>query len=211
MTSRTRRPGNLSGAQARVIVTIFLTLTTMLLLAPGSMGLSSGFANATASRMAAAGLSRLSSNATVLPLAGYDAAEVTRAALRAAGVLVHDFAPPDVAWGAGHRGVDLAAAEGTPVRSPRAGVVTFSGVVVDRPLVVITHADGLRSTLEPVLGQVQVGTAVTAGETVGVLDAGARSHCAPDACLHWGVRRGESYLDPFSLLEVPTIILLPTG
>ncbi|PID54276.1 MAG: peptidase M23, partial [Micrococcales bacterium] len=60
------------------------------------------------------------------------------------------FDPPPRRWLAGHRGIDMPAAEGTPVLAPRQGTVTFAGTVVDRGVVTITHPDGLRSSLEPV-------------------------------------------------------------
>ena len=45
------------------------------------------------------------------------------------------FQPPAQKWLSGHRGVDLGAAPGTEVRSPAAGTVSFTGVVVDRPVI----------------------------------------------------------------------------
>ncbi|GAA3766216.1 hypothetical protein GCM10022206_00780 [Streptomyces chiangmaiensis] len=36
------------------------------------------------------------------------------------------------------------------------------------------------------------------GEVVGVLEP-PTAHC-PGGCLHWGLRRGETYLDPLALL-----------
>lgn len=141
---------------------------------------------------------------------GWELGPTTRLDLTRAGVLVHDFVAPAVRWGPGHRGVDLAAAAGSSVLSPGAGTVSFTGVVVDRPLVVVTHPDGLRSTLEPVTGLLPRGAQVRAGEVVGTLEATAASHCAPETCLHWGVRRGEDYLDPLSLLAPrEAVILLP--
>ncbi|MFD7309842.1 murein hydrolase activator EnvC family protein [Promicromonospora sp. NPDC059942] len=132
------------------------------------------------------------------------------------------FDPPAEEWGAGHRGVDLAAAAGARVLSPGPGVVTFAGQVARRGVVVVTHPDGLRSSLEPVAASVPVGTAVAAGTAVGVVEAGAdepgagatdpgttQNHCAPRSCVHWGVRRGERYIDPLSLLDRPPIVLLP--
>ncbi|MFD6447123.1 murein hydrolase activator EnvC family protein [Promicromonospora sp. NPDC060204] len=132
------------------------------------------------------------------------------------------FDPPAEEWGAGHRGVDLAAAAGARVLSPGPGVVTFAGQVARRGVVVVTHPDGLRSSLEPVAASVPVGTAVAAGTAVGVVEAGAdepgagatdpgttQNHCAPRSCVHWGVRRGERYVDPLSLLDRPPIVLLP--
>lgn len=127
------------------------------------------------------------------------------------GPVAHGFDPPAEAWGAGHRGVDLTAAPGAPVRSPAPGVVSFAGRVADKPVVVVTHADGLRSTFEPVTAEVSRGDAVGAGDVVGRL-AASPGHCAPDACLHWGVLRGDVYLDPLALLgHAPPIVLLPGG
>jgi murein DD-endopeptidase MepM/ murein hydrolase activator NlpD len=127
------------------------------------------------------------------------------------------FDPPEEEWGAGHRGVDLTAPAGSPVLSPGPGVVTFAGQVARRGVVVVTHPDGLRSSLEPVAASVPVGTAVTAGARIGVVEGGhtgegdgtTPSHCAPSSCVHWGVRRGERYIDPLSLLDRPPIVLLP--
>ena len=132
----------------------------------------------------------------------------TRAALIAQ-IVLREFVSPASAWGAGHRGVDLAAPEASTVLAPAAGTVTFVGVVVDRPLMVITHPDGLRSTLEPVVSHHDLGTRVAAGAVVGTL-AEVPTHCAPARCLHWGVRSGEEYLDPLLLLGlVQAVVLLP--
>lgn len=150
------------------------------------------------------------SSEVVVPVGAAPPAPFDRASLVASGLLLVDFDPPDAPWLRGHRGVDLAGDVGAPVVSPSAGVVTFAGVVVDRPLVVVTHAGGLRSTLEPVEAPLAVGTAVAAGEGVGTLADGRLSHCAPSSCLHWGVRRGEVYLDPLVLLGVvEPVVLLP--
>ncbi|MCP2263831.1 Peptidase family M23 [Promicromonospora thailandica] len=123
------------------------------------------------------------------------------------------FDPPEHEWGPGHRGVDLGAAVGSPVVSPGPGVVTFAGRVAGRGVVVVTHPDGLRSSLEPVTGSVPEGAAVAAGTTLGTVEdaggPGQAGHCAPRSCVHWGVRRGERYLDPLTLLHRPPIVLLP--
>ncbi len=129
--------------------------------------------------------------------------------LRPHPVVVARFDPPEVvAWGSGHRGVDLAASVGQDVVAPVAGTVTFSGVVVDRGVVVVTTASGLRTTVEPVQGSVRAGAAVTTGEVIGQL-RDAPGHCAPGVCLHWGVLRGETYLDPLALLGLRRVVLLP--
>ncbi|HEX5332651.1 MAG TPA: M23 family metallopeptidase [Cellulomonas sp.] len=123
--------------------------------------------------------------------------------------VVRAFEAPPAPWAAGHRGVDLAAPDGTPVLAPSDGVVTFAGPVAGRPVVVVSHPDGLRSSLEPVVGSVRVGDPVTRGQVVGML-ADVSAHCAPRRCVHWGVRAGETYLDPMSLLPIHgPVVLLP--
>lgn len=122
-------------------------------------------------------------------------------------VLVHAFDPPGSRWGAGHRGVDLAATAGQSVLAPADGRVSFSGMVAGRPVVVVAHAGGLRSTFEPVSTTASVGQPVFRGAPVGTI-AAYPGHCAPSTCLHWGVLRGDSYLDPMALLA-GRVILLP--
>lgn len=122
------------------------------------------------------------------------------------GTVLRLFDAPAVRWGRGHRGVDLASSDGT-VRSPGAGVVSFGGRVVDRGVVTITHPDGLRSSLEPVSDAPEVGTVVVGGDVIGTLE-GAH-HCGERDCVHWGVRRGDTYLDPLSLLDAVVVVLLP--
>ncbi|MFC4614008.1 peptidoglycan DD-metalloendopeptidase family protein [Cellulomonas algicola] len=119
------------------------------------------------------------------------------------------FEAPPAPWAAGHRGVDLRAAPGTVVRAPAPGVVTFVGVVAGRGVVTLTHDDGLRSSVEPVTPVVATGGRVAAGDPVGTVSPDG-GHCAADACLHWGVRRGDVYLDPVALVDGGPIVLLPT-
>ena len=66
-------------------------------------------------------------------------------------------------WSPGHRGVDLPAQVGRPVLAAGQGRVTFSGVVAGRPVVVVAHGDGIRTTYQPVAGTLPVGTDVRRG------------------------------------------------
>lgn len=113
-------------------------------------------------------------------------------------VVERGFEPPASPWGRGHRGVDLRAGPGTPVRSAAPGRVSFAGRVAGVDVVSVLLPDGLRTTYEPVRAQVAVGDEVAAGQVVGVLERGPW-HC-PAGCLHWGLLRGDVYLDPLTLL-----------
>lgn len=122
------------------------------------------------------------------------------------GPLARGFAPPSQPWLAGHRGVDLRGSPGTPVRAAAAGRVGFAGEVAGKPVVTVIHG-GLRTTYEPVRAVVRQGQVVAAGQQIGVLEPGHA--CGVDDCLHWGLRRGDTYLDPLLLLERPQVRLLP--
>ncbi|MGC5168466.1 murein hydrolase activator EnvC family protein [Luteimicrobium sp. DT211] len=128
------------------------------------------------------------------------------------GAVVRAFDPPAVRWGAGHRGVDLAAAVGDEVRAPAAGTVAFAGTVAGRGVLTLLHDDGLRSSFEPVTTTLHAGDRVGQGDPVATLDdATPGGHCLPASCVHWGVRRGETYLDPMALVATEPIVLLPLG
>jgi murein DD-endopeptidase MepM/ murein hydrolase activator NlpD len=126
-------------------------------------------------------------------------------------VVERGFDPPTSAYGAGHRGVDLRAAAGEPVLAAGPGRVTYAGLLAGRGVVTVTHDGGLRTTYEPVTATVRVGQAVAAGAVLGRLAAGHAS-CRPGVpCLHWGLLRGATYLDPLSLLSAGPVRLLPLG
>ncbi len=56
-------------------------------------------------------------------------------------------------------------------------------------MVTVLHG-GRRTTYEPVVATVEVGTVVAAGDVVGRLSV-AGGHCfLPAACLHWGLVEG---------------------
>lgn len=98
--------------------------------------------------------------------------------------------------------MDLAAPAGTPVRAVAAGRVSFAGRVAGKGVVSVelpgTGDPALRTTYEPVRAMVEKGDEVEAGEVVGTVEA-TGSHCA-ETCVHWGLRRSDTYLDPLSLL-----------
>jgi murein DD-endopeptidase MepM/ murein hydrolase activator NlpD len=89
-------------------------------------------------------------------------------------------------------------------------VVDFAGLVAGKGVVVIRHG-AIRTTYEPVTASVLVGSKVRVGDVIGTLSAG-ESHCSTQtsvSCLHWGLIRGETYLNPLGLVK-KRVRLLPT-
>ncbi|SDH94378.1 murein hydrolase activator EnvC family protein [Agrococcus jejuensis] len=119
------------------------------------------------------------------------------------------FAAPSTRWGAGHRGIDVAAAPGETVVAATSGTVTFAGTVVDRPVVTV-RMDGVPwevlVTAEPVAPLVAAGDVVEAGDPIGTVVGGHRP-CG--ACIHLGVRIDDAYANPMALLGAERAVLLP--
>ncbi|MFH8552602.1 peptidoglycan DD-metalloendopeptidase family protein [Streptomyces celluloflavus] len=116
--------------------------------------------------------------------------------------VLRGWEPPPSPYVAGHRGVDVAASVGAPVRAAAPGTVTFAGTVAGQGVLTIelsrSGSPPLRTTYEPVSPTARKGDLVVAGQPVAVLQRGP-FHCR-GPCLHWGLLRGETYLDPLSLL-----------
>jgi murein DD-endopeptidase MepM/ murein hydrolase activator NlpD len=149
--------------------------------------------------------------ATAVPVASSVAAAPDyRWPLAGPPVVTRRFDPPAERWLPGHRGVDLAGSPGSVVYAAGPGTVYFAGAVAGHGVVSIDHPHGLRTTYQPVTALVNAGRTVAAGDPVAVLDPG-HDGCPVAACLHWGLRRGESYLDPLMLLGLGQVRLLPVG
>lgn len=92
------------------------------------------------------------------------------------------------------------------MRAVARGRVVFAGRVAGRGVVSVelagTGDPPLRTTYEPVSPSARKGDQVAAGQVVGVVQDAAEvtgTHCA-GGCLHWGLLRGETYLDPLSVI-----------
>ncbi|MGV9341675.1 peptidoglycan DD-metalloendopeptidase family protein [Streptomyces sp. NPDC003688] len=114
--------------------------------------------------------------------------------------VLRGWEPPASVYGPGHRGVDLDAKAGAPVRAVAPGRVSYAGRVAGRGVVAVELAGtDLRTTYEPVAPSVKKGAEVGAGDVVGTVEPAAGAHCAR-TCVHWGLLRGKTYLDPLELL-----------
>ena len=84
--------------------------------------------------------------------------------------------------------------------------------VAGRPVVSVSHPDGVTTTYEPVEASVDAGDHVSRGEVIGTVMTG-HPGCPVPACLHWGARRGSGraadYLDPLGLLGAVRVRLKP--
>ncbi len=119
------------------------------------------------------------------------------------GAVLRGFDPPATTFGAGHRGVDLAAEPGVAIGSAGDGQVVFAGSVAGDAWVSIVHADGVTTSYGPMTDlRVRVGQDLVATEVLGRLAVGGHGTDHLDVGLHWGARMGSRYVDPMSLLEI---------
>ena len=102
--------------------------------------------------------------------------------------------------GTGHSGMDIAAAQGTPVRAPAAGVVTFAApdLYLTGGTVLLDHGHGVSSNfLHLSRIDVAVGDHVVQGQAIGAVGATGR---ASGPHLHWGMNWFDVRVDPLLVL-----------
>ena len=115
------------------------------------------------------------------------------------GPVLRPFEEPPSPYEAGHRGIDIGAAFGTPFVAAESGVVAFAGWIAGSLFVSVDHPDGVRTTyswLSEAL--VSPGQEVTKGEVLGHTGQGHPGSI--ESHLHFGARVGTEYIDPMYLL-----------
>jgi len=98
-----------------------------------------------------------------------------------------------------HSGMDIAVAEGTPVKAPAAGIISFAdpGLYLTGGTVLLDHGQGVSSNfLHLSRIDVKAGQHVRQGEVIGAVGSTGR---ATGPHLHWGVNWFEVRLDPLLL------------
>ena len=117
--------------------------------------------------------------------------------------LVRQYLQPASDYSAGHRGVDYAVNTDDIIVAPSDGVVSFAGKLVNRPVLALDHAGGLRSEFEPACSTLAPGDSILAGDPIGTAcpaDADYVQHCPDSMCLHFSLRLNGKYLSPLALI-----------
>lgn len=120
--------------------------------------------------------------------------------------VVDPFRPPAGPYGPGNRGIEYGTEPGQDVVAIGGGVIGFAGPVAGRPVVVVDHGAGLRSSYVNLTERsVARGQQVARGQRI----------ATSDASFHLGVRRNGRYVDPApmfdQLCEVIRLVPLPRG
>ena len=120
------------------------------------------------------------------------------------GPVLRPFEAPAGPFGPGHRGIDIGAAVGTPVRAAQAGTVAFAGTIAGERFVSLDHPDGVRTTYSFLAGvAVAKGDEVARRQVIG--SSGLGHEGSGSAHLHLGARIAGAYIDPMILLEPRTV------
>jgi murein DD-endopeptidase MepM/ murein hydrolase activator NlpD len=121
------------------------------------------------------------------------------------GPVIRGFDPPSSPYSSGHRGIDIAVPEGSIVRAPAPGVVTFAGNVAGHLFVTIDHGGGLLSTCSFLSGLlVRKGDSVASGQPIALSGTGHPGDLTPN--LHLGVRLNGQYVDPLDYLGAVSVV-----
>ncbi|KQZ56017.1 MULTISPECIES: M23 family metallopeptidase [unclassified Lysobacter] len=103
--------------------------------------------------------------------------------------------------GSAHSGMDIAAASGTPVLAPAAGVVSFAApdLYLTGGTLLLDHGHGVSSNfLHLSRIDVKVGDRIAQGQVLGAVGATGR---ATGPHLHWGMNWFDVRIDPLLVLE----------
>src|SRR5437764_3630520 len=104
------------------------------------------------------------------------------------GPIVRGYEQPSNPYASGHRGIDIGAPVGTPVKAAAAGVVHFAGKVAGSLFVSIDHDGGLQTTYSWVSEvDTHKGATVAKGDVIALSGDGHPRSTEPTH-LHFGVK-----------------------
>ena len=121
--------------------------------------------------------------------------------------IVKAFDKPERNWEPGHRGIDVAARVGEPIRAPASGEVRYVGTIAGTPVLSLT-VDGYVVSFQPVISDLRKGDTVSAGQHIGTV--ADESEC-PGGCIHigmWKEKGNKDYLDPAGAFTSDETLLL---
>ncbi|SDS43243.1 Peptidase family M23 [Brevibacterium siliguriense] len=186
---RARRSG--PGSPQSLFVAVIVALGLVLMTTP----LEASAASESASTTATSGSQRSAPTNWVTPVPAME--------------IIEAFDPPDKPWLKGHRGIDVFAVEGEPLRAPTGGTIRFAGTVAGMATVsILTETDHVL-TFQPAATSLEKGESFAVGEQIGTVGSG--SHCQR-SCLHIGAWPSESdkrYVDPGKFFGQEQSALLP--
>ena len=115
------------------------------------------------------------------------------------GPIIRGYDPPNSPYGAGHRGIDIAAPFGTPVRAAGDGVVSWAGQNGEYGNhVAIDHGDGMVTTyshLRGIAADLRAGERVRQGQVVGFV---GQTGLATGPHLHFALFVNQLYMNPLT-------------
>jgi murein DD-endopeptidase MepM/ murein hydrolase activator NlpD len=121
------------------------------------------------------------------------------------GPVIRGFDPPEDPFGAGHRGIDIAAPVGTAIVAPASGTVAFAGRVGGHLFVTLDHGGELTSTYSWVAStSVRKGDTISAGQPFALIGTGHPGSAVPH--VHFGVRLAGAYQDPLEYLAALGVV-----
>jgi murein DD-endopeptidase MepM/ murein hydrolase activator NlpD len=122
------------------------------------------------------------------------------------GPIVRGYEQPSGPYSSGHRGIDIGAPVGTPVKAAAPGVVHFAGKVAGSLFVSIDHDAGLQTTYSWVSEiDTKKGANVQRGDVIALSGTG-HPGTTESTHLHFGVKQDGEYVDPMLYLGAIDVV-----
>jgi murein DD-endopeptidase MepM/ murein hydrolase activator NlpD len=122
------------------------------------------------------------------------------------GPIVRGYVEPANPYASGHRGIDIGAPAGTPVKAATSGTVHFAGKVAGSLFVSIDSDGGVQTTYSWVSEiDTRKGAHVKKGDVIALSGTGHPGGTDPTH-LHFGVKQDGEYVDPMLYLSAIDVV-----